>query len=199
MSIDVGGWIEVRMAGTSAWKGIERINSYTDRANGMLQCLFGLGQTYHFQPIAPARGVPADASPEVRRDIATWGEWEARNATTGETEVNWITWAEIAAIDWQEQAVSAYERFIRTKRGQLIRDPAHGWQHRARLAEVLDRQGGWPEGSDELEVDGAIYRRLLVARNTVKSEDWQLLFAHLEKLAAQYGPDGVRLVVWLVA
>jgi len=196
MSIDVGGWIEVRIpetAGTAVWNGIERIDSYLDRANGMLECLFGIDRGYHFRPIAPARGVPTDASAEVRTEIASWSPAEAEG-------VEWITWAEIAAIDWDEQAVSGYERNIRTKHGELIRDPAHYTRRaRERLEETLDRLGGWPEGSDELEVDGAIYRRLLTSRSMVKSEGWELLFAKLEKLAARYGPDGVRLVVWLVA
>jgi hypothetical protein len=193
MSIDVGGWIEVRTPGTPEWKGIERLRSYIDRANGMLECLFGIRSRYGVWPVAPGRGVPADASPEVRADVAAWSQADVE-------AVNWITWAEIASIDWDEQVVSGYRRYIRTKRGALVPDPAHDTRRaRERLREAADRLGGWPEGSDELEVDGAIYRRELESRGAVKTEDWQLLFAKLEKLAVGYGPDGVRIVVWLVA
>lgn len=193
MSIDVGGWIEVRTPGIPAWKGIERLDSYIDRDNGMLECLFGKYRGYHFEPIAPGRGVPADASPEVREHTATWSERD-------QEAVDWIKWAELMAINWNEQAVTGYERFIRTKRGALVVDHANeSRQHRERLEEVLDRMGGWPEDADEIEVDGAIYRRLLVSRGAVKSEDWHLLFHKMEQLAARYGPDGVRIIVWLIA
>lgn len=192
MSIDVGGWIEVRPSETAYWKGLERLEGYIDSANGMLDCLFGLGLRYPFRPVASGRGVRGDASSEVQREVSAWSEAEA-------TETYWITLAEISAIDWDEQAVSGYEREVRTERGKLMVDTApnpHKWE---RLEETLDRMGGWPEGSDELEVDGAIYRRILVARSTVKSEDWQLLFRKLESLGGVYGPDGVRLVIWLIA
>jgi hypothetical protein len=66
------------------------------------------------------------------------------------------------------------------------------------LHQLLDQLGGWPEGTDDLEVDGVIYQRVLRSRREVMSEDWQLLFAKMKKLATQYGPEGVRIIVWLV-
>jgi hypothetical protein len=188
MSIDVGGWIEVRSPEMPSWKALEGID--IDRVSGMLECLFGEGDRYHFRPIAPGRGVPDDASPEVRSVLAV---------PTDIGVVGWITWAEIAGIDWNEHAVTGYTRYIRTKHGHLVPDPSRQHLYREPPDEVVGRLGGWPEGADELELDGAVYRRGLVARSEVMSEDWELLFRRLQKLAGTYGPDGVRIVVWLVA
>jgi hypothetical protein len=121
----------------------------------------------------------------------------------------WLTWAEIVAIDWEKPEVVGYEGYIRTKRGELVPDLGHtdrpyrermeeDRRHRERLQEELDQMGGWPEGSDDVEVDGVIYRRELRSRSEVMSEDWRSLFAKMKKTATQYGPEGVRLVVWLV-
>jgi hypothetical protein len=205
MSVDVVGYLEVRSPGTSVWKALEPID--IDRANGMLKCLFGGASEDIFPPIAPGRtALPPDASPEVFRWFRPTGSPTAEeNPLEG-----WITWAELVVIDWERPEVIGYDGYIRTKRGELIPDRGHtDWPHREReeearrhqqrLQEVLDQLGGWPEATDDLEVDGVIYRRVLRSRSEVMSEDWQLLFAKMKKLATQYGPDGVRLIVWVVA
>jgi hypothetical protein len=205
MSVDVGGYIEVRTSGTPRWKALESIA--IDRADGMLKCLFGGSSGYIFPPIAPGRtALPPDASTAVLRRFRP-----TSSPTDEETSLEgWITWAEIAAIAWEKPEVIGYNGYIRTKHGQLVPDLGHtDWpererlqevrRHRERLQEVLDQLGGWPEGSDDVEVDGVIYQRVLRSRHEVMSEDWRLLFAKMKKLATQYGPEGVRLVVWLVA
>jgi hypothetical protein len=205
MGVGVGGYLEVRSPGATPWKALEPID--IDRANGMLKCLFGGSPGYIFPPIAPGRTVPpSDASTAVFSRFRPTG-----SPTDEETSLEgWITWAEIAAIDWEKPEVIGYNGYIRTEHGQLIPYLGHtDWphrerqeevrRHRDRLQEVLDQLGGWPAGSDELEVDGVIYRRELRSRSEVMSEDWRFLFAKMKKLATQYGPDGVRLIVWLVA
>jgi hypothetical protein len=204
MSIDVGGYIEVRTPGASVWKALEGID--IDRDNGMLRCLFGGASGYIFPPIAPGRTVPPpDASPEVLSRFRHSGSpTDEENSIQG-----WITWAEIMAIDWEKPEVVGYNGYIRTKRGELVPSLGHTdrpdrerreevRRQQERLQEVLNQLGGWPEEAEDLEVDGVIYRRVLRSRSEVMSEDWQLLFERMKKLATQYKPEGVRLVVWLV-
>jgi len=205
MGVDVEGYLEVRSPGTSIWKALEPIT--IDRANGMLKCLFGGASGCIFPPIAPGRAaLPPDVSPEVLRWFRPMGSPTAEeNPLEG-----WITWAELVVMDWEKPEVIGYDGYVRTKRGELIPDPGHtDWpnrerlqaiqRHRERLDEVLDQLGGWPDGSDDVEVDGVIYRRVLRSRSEAMSEDWRLLFARMKNLATQYGPDGVRLIVWIVA
>jgi hypothetical protein len=204
MGVDVGGYLEVHSPGISVWKALEPIT--IDRADDMLKCLFGGPTGYIFPPLAPGRtALPPDASPEVFRRFRPTG-----SPTDGENPLEgWITWAEIAAIDWEKLEVVGYNGYIRTNHGQLIPDPGHtDWpdrerqkevrRHREQLHEMLDQLSGWPEGTDDLEVDGVIYQRVLRSRSEVMSEDWRLLFAKMQKLATQYGSEGVRIIVWLV-
>jgi hypothetical protein len=187
------------------WKALELIA--IDRANGMLRSLFGGASGSIFPPIAPGRAaLPSDVAPEVfRRFRSTESSTAEENPLEG-----WVTWAELVAIDWEKPEVIGYEGYIRAKRGELIPDPGHtDWPKRERLQsvqrrrerrdEALDQLGGWPDGADDVEVDGVIYRRVLRSRGEAMTEDWRLLFAKMEKLATQYGPDGVRLIVWTVA
>lgn len=57
-----------------------------------LACLFGIRNTYGFQPLAADRGLPTDAFETVAGEHAAWG-LDSVHGTT------WITWAELLAAD----------------------------------------------------------------------------------------------------
>ncbi|WP_406100636.1 hypothetical protein OG698_00160 [Streptomyces sp. NBC_01003] len=78
-----------------------------------LACLFGIRNTYGFQPLAADRGLPMDASETVAGEHAAWG-LDSVHGTT------WITWAELLAADWQETNASG-----KRSREQAAGDASH--------------------------------------------------------------------------
>ncbi|MFI0242962.1 hypothetical protein [Streptomyces sp. NPDC016845] len=78
-----------------------------------LACLFGMRNTYGFQPLAAERGLPADASETVAGQHAAGG----LDAVYGTT---WITWAELLAADWQTTDLSG-----KRSREQAAGDATH--------------------------------------------------------------------------
>ncbi|PKV90172.1 hypothetical protein [Streptomyces sp. TLI_146] len=65
-----------------------------------LACLFGIRNSFGFRPLAEGRGLPDDASDGLRNEIAAYGGPDDVYGTT------WLTWAELAATDWQETDAS---------------------------------------------------------------------------------------------
>ena len=58
----------------SVWVGaIDLIVLDTDNAYDALACLFGVRNSYGFRPLAEGRGLPVDASDEVRATFAGYG------------------------------------------------------------------------------------------------------------------------------
>ncbi|MFI6941284.1 hypothetical protein ACIBI4_18575 [Streptomyces sp. NPDC050418] len=105
MSTDVSGMIECRpwakvwgeddedVAWTAA---IDLFLLNTGNAYDALACLFGVRNSFGFQPLAEGRGLPEDASAGVRADFAAHGGPNNVHGTT------WITWAELDAANWDE-------------------------------------------------------------------------------------------------
>lgn len=65
-------------------------------------CLFGVKNYAEFRPIAANRGIPFNASMPVREDESQQDEHSYGHS--------WITWAEIQAIDWDEQGLDFDQR-----------------------------------------------------------------------------------------
>ncbi|MEU8958490.1 hypothetical protein AB0C93_29795 [Streptomyces sp. NPDC048518] len=63
-------------------------------------CLFGVRNSFGFQPLAEDRGLPEDLSDGVRAAFIAWLGPEWSHSTT------WITRAELAAADWDETGSS---------------------------------------------------------------------------------------------
>lgn len=61
-----------------------------------LACLFGVRNSFGFQPLAQGRGLPEDASDGLRDAFNSWGGPADAWGTT------WISWAELASADWDE-------------------------------------------------------------------------------------------------
>ncbi|WP_214322671.1 hypothetical protein [Nonomuraea sediminis] len=105
MSTDVSGMIECRPWG-HIWEGDDEdavwqvaIDLYLlniGNAYDALACLFGVRNSFGFQPLTEERGLPDDASDELR---------DVFNASGGPEDVwgtTWISWAELASADWDE-------------------------------------------------------------------------------------------------
>lgn len=114
MSTDVSGMIECR-PGARIWghddedtvweAGIDLLLLNTGNAYDGLACLFGIRNSFGFQPLAEDRGLPDDASDGLREMYAGYGGPQDVYGTT------WLSWAELAAVDWQE--TDAYGRCSR--------------------------------------------------------------------------------------
>jgi hypothetical protein len=62
---------------------------------GWFGCLFGVMNFAGFEPVAAERGLPADVAPQTAELAARWRYFSP----------TWTSWAEIAAVDWNEPAV----------------------------------------------------------------------------------------------
>ncbi|MGW5639759.1 hypothetical protein [Streptomyces sp. NPDC003832] len=106
MSTDISGYVEVRSSVVDMsepdddepflrWHPAMSLRQlYHGRSYAAFGCLFGV-RGRGFEPLAPGRGFPPDASRATARAFAAEGE-DAHSPS-------WITWAELAAADWDER------------------------------------------------------------------------------------------------
>ncbi|UXY39844.1 MULTISPECIES: hypothetical protein [Streptomyces] len=109
MSTDVSGMIECRPLARiygeddedAVWHaGIDLFLLNIGNAYDALACLFGVRNSFGFQPLAEDRGLPHDASDGLRAEFDAWSGPPHPYGTT------WITWAELAAADWDRTDAS---------------------------------------------------------------------------------------------
>ncbi|MGW6732745.1 hypothetical protein [Streptomyces sp. NPDC055013] len=105
MSTDVSGTIECRPLARifdeddedAVWHAaIDLFLLNTGNAYDAFACLFGVRNSFGFQPLTEDRGLPEDASDGLRAAYDSWGGPQDAQGTT------WISWAELAAADWDE-------------------------------------------------------------------------------------------------
>ena len=191
MGIDIYGWVEAKLPfyEEGGWKPvIDLFWLYDVRDYDFFGCFFGVRNYARFRPLAPERGLPADISPEVKREVERFG-----GDAFGHT---WITWDEIKQVDWDEQSLLVDKRireYHRNEQGEfvLIRKALvlSDFDERVRHDGLIDDQ------EQEWDLGDVVYSRRYMKRKDVKTsaED---LFRFLEILAARLGDDHVRLVVW---
>lgn len=181
------GWVEIQRCGPQSessdktncrWDGIINLSSLLGRDHDLFSGLAGITLTVaRFSRLAPYRGLPPDISREAGDDYLTSA------CVIGET---WIGWPEIRAIDWEGEAFGGGpddfapdENEPPTSARQSVPSPVPVTAEQtikviASIDIGSDLRGWQPQ------------RRLR-----------RLLFRLMEALAADYGPDSVRLVVWL--
>lgn len=160
--------------------------------------LFGVRETTAFRPLADYRGLPVDVSPESRTAFESWG--------AGSRGASWITWAELAAVDWDEVAnevddcVHEYRRGADgtwelygrntslTRFAELSGLTAPGAVYRA--GRTYQEGTEWPDGDRVFRI-GRLRRR-----DAVPEEEWGPIWSVMRTLAGLHGDEGVRLVVW---
>ncbi|MFC8225752.1 hypothetical protein [Streptomyces sp. NPDC057287] len=198
MGTDIYGFIECRR-GYSAdggpapvWQpAIELGHLYDTRDYDAFGSLFGV-RNHHgaFEPLAPGRGLPEDASETVAREHLGHG-------------TTWISWAELAAADWDEATAEPDTYLHRYRR----RSPGDAWvfEERAfpvdRLAELsgLTPPGGghgWPAGTEWEDGDVLLRIEPLTRRQTVHTATWAPVLTVMRVLAELHGGTCVRLSVW---
>ncbi|MCB5169129.1 hypothetical protein LG634_30515 [Streptomyces bambusae] len=188
MGADIHGYIECRSTygnldeEDSSWHAaIDLILLYGGRNYDAFGCLFGVRNYAGFRPLAEARGLPADVSEEVRRDYESFPDLHH--------SASWIGWEELAAVDWDEHALTPDNR-VRTYR----HSPEHGWYQSGKaLRDLAGRSEGdeWTEGDVLMRV-GRMTRREAVQ----EGGEWSPVWATMKALSDVHGPEYVRLVVW---
>ena len=97
VSADIDGWGEVAWNPPDNWAAVLRIGVLVERNSLLRDWLFRT--VGGFRPVAPDRGLPANISPEVARDVADLQPL----VQSGEVgSFTWASWHELDAIDWDE-------------------------------------------------------------------------------------------------
>ncbi|MBW8481063.1 hypothetical protein [Actinomadura parmotrematis] len=200
MGTDIHGVLECRRpygAEPRPWlPAIDLGLLYGDRDYDAFGCLFGVRNYASFRPLAAYRGLPGDVSDAVREAAA---DEDAHGRT-------WISWAEVAAVDWDEPAEEADLRLHQYRPGP---DGALAYQGKslwsAGLAEAAgvslrDVHGGvaWEEGREYTDGTTVFRAERMLRRHAVPPDGaWRAVWTVLEVLAGRGGsPDDARLVVW---
>jgi hypothetical protein len=109
MGLQLHGWIEIRIPDYSqGWEeainvdhlGIGRMNEIFIHVFGIMPS--GSRVEDDLYPLAAARGVPSDASPEVR-------EWDPEDPRTGYKGHTWILWSELEHTPWGQGTLPSGE------------------------------------------------------------------------------------------
>ena len=108
MGLDIEGWIEVTRnpdaAAAHAWFGVVCLSSIVDVADDDTERLFGLsklcvsGQKV-IDALAAGRGVPPNASAQVRRDLDDIAAHEAEYGPGEFGGYTFAVWSEIRAVE----------------------------------------------------------------------------------------------------
>lgn len=128
-----------------------------------------------------------------------------------------VSWAELKAVDWDEQTTAPdlrIHQFKRDERGEWVFHTKTAWSrlprakplspseeeaHVSAMMKEIETPQGLPEGQ-EWEVAGVLYRSVRLRRaDAIRAEggsDWPFVFELMAALASRYGDDGVRLVAW---
>ncbi|MEU7895915.1 hypothetical protein AB0B45_24055 [Nonomuraea sp. NPDC049152] len=210
MGVDIHGVIECRLWGRESWARnppwyviLELHELRYGRGDQLSwECLFGYPSAEDIVPLFGQRGLPPDATSRLRSD--------AEDPTIGHSH-SYATWAELAAVDWDEPCMEDgrparlhLERLRRRPDGTLEHD-GFVWRPEGIEDAAADLFGvdgedlrTWPEGA-EVELDGYVYRRVIFTRRQLVFEDsgkWEPVFSVMRILAGLHGEDNVRLVVY---
>lgn len=183
MGINISGCLEISHSDLADQYGGLRWERAVDlsvllpsRDYVLYHSLFGIGDHTDFQPVAPGRGLPEDASACVSDDK----ERILSQAYFGHT---WLTFQELQSIDWDESAVEGiaweYSEGKATGDGITVRkeDPRR----------VL---------GTEFEERGSQWKFERITRRESLGEGGPLLCELMAALARQFGADCVRAIVW---
>lgn len=110
MGLDVYGWVEIWNADREEnWQAVVNVYPLLARENDVFAHVFGILPSgtrvdSTFAPLAAARGIPHDASPEAR-------EWDPivvpHSGYTGHT---WVLWSELEPTPWGHGTSPSGER-----------------------------------------------------------------------------------------
>ncbi|WP_431676468.1 hypothetical protein [Kitasatospora sp. KL5] len=210
MGVDIGGVIECRLWGDerwardSPWRVVLTLDELRHGRGDRLSwdCLFGYPSTEDLVPLFDQRGLPDDATPLLRA--------AADEPDPVEHSHSYATWAELAAVDWDEpctvDGLAAFhhlERWRRKTDGRLEYDGLV-WTPNEVVDEAEERFGeenghprAWPPGAC-VEVGSHLFRPAVLTRRRLVFDDsqkWEPVFSIMRTLGGIHGDDNVRLIV----
>jgi hypothetical protein len=200
MGTDISGWVEVKSRGSGRWLAAVDAGTLLDRDYDAFCCVFGATSYANFVPIAKGRDIPVDASQRVRADFGD-GKW-----THG---ASWVTWGQLAMVDWDEEAPypdGRLHRYVRTDDGALDLEGKaasdRAMIEHPEISRIMEDFGSgpdqpwiWSEGA-EWTIGEYVFRAERMRRREAMGDDWWMLFDVMRTLARRHGDDGVRLVAW---
>ncbi|MEH1054954.1 hypothetical protein V6U89_07025 [Micromonospora sp. CPCC 206171] len=195
MGTDIAGCVEIRPHGPDTPWILARIDlDRLPRHYDAFGLLFGIRNYAGFEPVAAARGIPEDAS-EAARALPC--------LDTGHGHT-WVTWAELARIDWERPASKTDDRLHEyriTSQGLVKLGKANvgtGLAWRAVAGEHADPRGSsHPEGTEWRRGDRLWRVERLVQGDVLRTDpELRAVLDAMHELAEQHGDDNVRLVVW---
>ncbi|CAL9543612.1 hypothetical protein [Streptomyces sp. enrichment culture] len=206
MSTDIYGCIEIRHPNADEdwydgepWlQAMSLYPLYSEQDYTAFGCLFGVRNYADWEPVAAGRGLPKDASAQLRRDYEHWSSLDALHGAT------WVTWHELEAVDMSGVPRRAHGllRMREPESSALVREY---WVADTWPADVVDRfgeppvggcpatarQGTWTAGDAKLD-----FHRVTRAEAIGPGSGWEHVFAVMKALAGRFGPHGVRLVAY---
>ncbi|GAA1394604.1 hypothetical protein ACFQZ4_25090 [Catellatospora coxensis] len=140
MTTDIHGCIEVRypFADQDYWSdeepwtvAMDLFPLLTDQSYAAFGCLFGVRNHQGWIPVAEDRGMPADASTELRERVASFEPSDIHGLT-------WVNWAELSDLDMavrppvetrgRREASGPVLTYGAPSRAEVI-GPGSGWEH----------------------------------------------------------------------
>lgn len=197
MGTDMHSWVEVadEWNGKLDWSAVVAADRIIDRNYDMFGCIFGVMNYARFAPLAAGRGMPDDASELVRKEAnPLW----ARHAS-------WITWAELASVDWEEPAPEVDDRlheYCPDESGKLVYVCKYRWTPEIEELTGLSLEDSvrgvtpWPAGREWALPGGGVLRAEGMRRSQAVDAATRTLFDLMEVLARRFGPERVRWVAW---
>lgn len=170
------------------WQPIVYISCIVNKDYQAFGCLFGQRNDVGFIPIAPNRGLPADASYLSKRSGPFDGDFHSPS---------WITLAEIEAIDWDEcAAVPCVKTYYEEMPGEFS----------TKCSELFVVQAGnthkvgesWVESANKFADHKHRLHRVEYLTRREACQAFEDVFAIMRIIAKRewYSAEKVRMVVW---
>ncbi|MFE2636471.1 hypothetical protein ACFXKS_07275 [Streptomyces scopuliridis] len=201
MGTDIGGAIEVRPA-AGCWEvEIDLLHFQLGRDHDAWNALFDVrGMECLERPLFADRGLPDDVSEPVREN----GVEDYQHSHT------YATWAEVAAVDWDAPLADGPAwhwagQWLPGEDGELaLHDVVSATIELGEAAadtfggDLLLAPSEWPAGG-EVRLEGVVHRPVVLTARMLAPPDeerWARAWTTMRDLAAEYGDENVRLVVW---
>jgi|ERR1051325_6352545 hypothetical protein len=182
---DIYGTVEIRRI--DEWLSVINVSSLLMKHLDLNGCLFGVDNYAGYVPLFAERGLPSDCSAELLRDLQQY--------LRGDGHASWVSWHELRAVDWEENAPVRDQRITEFAREGDREVAVTKWLNDPHWAWVRDALVQHPEAV--IETDQRVFRRLILKRSDCLADtEFPLLMKLMACLAERFGDDNVRLVVW---
>lgn len=187
MGVDLNGMVEVCEHGY--WFGVINADVLIRRHYDLFGLLFGVTNYAGFRPLFADRGLPADCDLVLRRRYESLpDEYFA---------ASWVTFEELAAMDWTKDAEGMDERIHRYK---VEPDGAEHYAGKALPSAFPEPVWQSVQATGCCVQPGWIYRKGRISRaNAREGTKFDLLLQLMKVLADHFGKSNVRLVVFFDA